>query len=207
MRLILQGAAKAVFSCSRVSFWQRPPSPFRAQPQSHATAGGGHNGKVRRINQTTACCAVWVFNSPNKVHRPRDGIQVPWPLPSAPILGAPLGPGPAHVVQLRPVEQSVREGAEQPRSAAMEESVDLWIHVSGPSPFPPWSRFDRSRFCLSASTICALKPGCLGAALRANSLDCGRVWTREAGVSAAMRRGDSAAGRSRRPFFGPDEGS
>ena len=49
------------------------------------------------------------------------------PLPRAPILGAPLRPGPAHVLQLRPVgvEQGVREGAEQPRSAAMEESVDL----------------------------------------------------------------------------------
>ncbi len=56
-----------------------------------------------------------------------DEIHVPSPLPRAPILGAPLGPGPAHVVKLRPVgvEQGVREGAEQPRSAAMEESVDL----------------------------------------------------------------------------------
>ena len=56
-----------------------------------------------------------------------DEIHVPSPLPRAPILGAPLRPGPAHVVQLRPVgvEQGVREGAEQPRSAAMEESVDL----------------------------------------------------------------------------------
>ena len=36
------GAAKAVFSCSRASFSQRLPSPFRAQPQSHATDGGGH---------------------------------------------------------------------------------------------------------------------------------------------------------------------
>ena len=70
--------------------------------------------------------------------------------------------------------------------------------------FPPWSRFDKSRFCLSASNICALKPGCLGAALRANSLVCGRVWAREAGASA--RGGDSAAGRSRR-LFGPDESS
>ena len=72
---------------------------------------------------------MWVssINSPNKVHWPRDEIHVPWPLPRAPILGAPLRPGPAHVVQLRPVgvEQGVREGAEQPRSAAMEESVDL----------------------------------------------------------------------------------
>jgi hypothetical protein len=72
---------------------------------------------------------MWVssINSPNKVHWPRDEIHVPWPLPRAPILGAPLGPGPAHVVQLRPVgvEQGVREGVEQPRSAAMEESVDL----------------------------------------------------------------------------------
>jgi len=133
---------------------------------------------------------------------------VPSPLPRAPVLGTPLRPRPAHVVQLRPVggEQGVPEGAEQPRSAAMEESVDLWIHVSGPSAFPPWSRFDKSRFCLSASNICALKPGCLGAALRANSLGCGRVRAREAGASAAMRRGDSAAGRSRR-FFGPDESS
>jgi hypothetical protein len=39
------GAAKAAFSCSRASFWQRPPSPFRAQPQRHATDGGGHHGK------------------------------------------------------------------------------------------------------------------------------------------------------------------
>jgi len=56
-----------------------------------------------------------------------DEIHVPSPLPRAPILGAPLRPGPAHVVQLRPVgvEQGVREGAEQPRTAAMEESVDL----------------------------------------------------------------------------------
>ena len=56
-----------------------------------------------------------------------DEIHVPSPLPRAPILGAPLRPRPAHVVQLRPVgvEQGVREGAEQPRSAAMEESVDL----------------------------------------------------------------------------------
>ena len=133
---------------------------------------------------------------------------MPSPLPRAPILGAPLRPGSAHVVQLRPVgvEQGVREGAEQPRSAATKESVDLCIHVSGPSAFPPWSRFDKSRFCLSTSNICALKPGCLGAALRANSLVCGRVWAREAGASAAMRGGDSAAGRSRRPF-GPDESS
>ena len=130
-------------------------------------------------------------------------IHVPSPLPRALILCAALRPGPAHVVQLRPVgvEQGVRESAEQPRSAAMEESVDLCIHVSGPSAFPPWSRFDKSRFCLSAP----LKPGCLGAALRANSLGCGRVWAREAGASAAMRRGDSAD-RSRRPF-GPDESS
>jgi hypothetical protein len=47
-------------------------------------------------------------------------------------------------------------------------------------------------------------PGCLGAALRANSLVCGRVWAREAGALAAMIGGDSAADRSRRPF-GPDE--
>ena len=70
-----------------------------------------------------------------------DEIHVASPLPRAPILGAPLRSGPAHVVQLRPVgvEQGVREGAEQPRSAAMEESADLsFIHVSGPSATRPF---------------------------------------------------------------------
>ena len=40
------------------------------------------------------------------------------------MLGAPLGTGPAHVVQFWPVAvEGVRESVEQPRSAAMEESV------------------------------------------------------------------------------------
>ena len=43
------------------------------------------------------------------------------------MLRSPFWTGATHVVQLRPVgvEQGVREGVEQPRSAAMEESVDL----------------------------------------------------------------------------------
>ena len=49
---------------------------------------------------------------------------MPSPLPRAPILGAPLSPRARAWCQIRAgrVEQGVREGAEQPRSAAMEES-------------------------------------------------------------------------------------
>ena len=100
--------------------------------------------KGRRINQNHGLLRSCGFRP--SIRLPRcigrgDEIHVPSPLPRAPILGAPLRPGPAHVVQLRPVgvEQAVREGAEQPRSAAMEESADLsFIHVSGPSATRPF---------------------------------------------------------------------
>jgi hypothetical protein len=45
-----------------------------------------------------------------------DEIHVPSPLPRAPILGAPLRPGPAHVVQLRPV--GVEQGRTRGRGTA-----------------------------------------------------------------------------------------
>jgi hypothetical protein len=103
--------------------WRRSPRKGRRITQNHGllrSCGG------RPSIRLTSCIGRG------------DEIHVPSPLPRAPILCAALRPGPAHVVQLRPVgvEQDVREGAEQPRSAAMEESVDLCIHVSGPSCVP-----------------------------------------------------------------------
>jgi hypothetical protein len=62
------------------------------------------------------------------------------------MLGVPLGTGAAHVVQFRPVgvEQGVRESEQDPRSAAMEESIDLcFIHVSGPPGLPTLVAFPR----------------------------------------------------------------
>ena len=110
------------------------------------------------------------------------GFRVPSSSPRAPMLGAPLGTRPAHVVQFRPVgvEQGVREGAKQPRSPAMEESVDLcFIHVSVLLRSDPLSRSYKLGFCLSAPNICALKPGPLAT---------GSLGDAAAGASAASER-------------------
>ncbi|MGB9269966.1 MAG: hypothetical protein WCB74_12215 [Pseudolabrys sp.] len=88
--------------------------------QSQLVQWGHGKRSTKNKNAATEECPVLTQRGPLVSH-------VPSPLPRVPILGAPLRPGPAHVVQLRPVgvEQDVREGAEQPGSAAMEESVDL----------------------------------------------------------------------------------
>ena len=122
------------------------------------------------------------INSPNKVHWPRGWDSRTIVVTARPMLGAPLGTGPAHVVQFRPVgvEQGVREGAEQPRSPAMEESVDLcFIHVSVLLRSDPLSRSYKLGFCLSAPNICALKPGPLAT---------GSLGDAAAGASAASER-------------------
>jgi hypothetical protein len=97
---------------------------LRAMPRMAAVTPG------RRINQNHDLLRSCWFRPSIRLTRCiglGDEIHVPSPLPRAPVLGTPLRPRPAHVVQLRPVggEQGVPEGAEQPRSAAMEESVDL----------------------------------------------------------------------------------
>ena len=43
---ILRGIGS--FFPSRASFWQRPPSPFRALPQSHAMDGSSNRFRARR---------------------------------------------------------------------------------------------------------------------------------------------------------------
>ena len=111
---------------------------MRTVPKTHREAGrGAVNRSNRELSDTRHGRVKTVMV--RSVHWPRGWDTLP--SPRAPMLGAPFGTRPAHVVQLRPVgvEQAVREGAKQPRSAAMEESVDLcFIHVSGPSAFRPF---------------------------------------------------------------------
>ena len=102
---------------------------YRQRPMHRRNVGGSSNGsRYPRSIRPTGCIVRW------------DGIRVPSSSPRVAMLGAPLGTGPAHVVQFWPVAvEGVRESVEQPRSAAMEESVDLcFIHVSGPSASRPF---------------------------------------------------------------------
>jgi hypothetical protein len=155
-----QDTAKAVFSFAcqllanrRFTRSLRAPCHGRRSPR-----------KGRRIKQNQGLLRSCGFRP--SIRLPRcigrgDEIHVPSPLPRVPILGAPLRAGPAHVVQLRPVgvEQGVREGAEQPRSAAVEESVDLcFSHVSVLLRSDPFVGSYKLGFRLSAPNICALKP-------------------------------------------------
>jgi hypothetical protein len=118
----------------------------------------------------------------------------------------PLRPGPAHVVQLRPVgvEQAVREGAKQPRSAAMEESVDLcFIHVSGPSAFRPSVALPQvGVLFIGAKHLCfKARVSRRGSVVR--SLGCSPRCTRPGNVGAVP----AAAGRSRRSFRSDESSS
>ena len=102
---------------------------YRRRPMYRRTVGDRRNGcRFRRSSRPTRCIGRG------------GGIRVPSSSPRVAMLGAPLGTGPAHVVQFWPVAvEGVRESVEQPRSAAMEESVDLcFIHVSGPSASRPF---------------------------------------------------------------------
>ena len=102
---------------------------YRRGPMYRRTVGDRRNGcRFRRSSRPTRCIGRG------------GGIRVPSSSPRVAMLGAPLGTGPAHVVQFWPVAvEGVRESVEQPRSAAMEESVDLcFIHVSGPSASRPF---------------------------------------------------------------------
>ena len=101
--------------------------------------------RFRRSSRPTSCIGR------------RNGIRVPSSSPRAQMLRPPLGTGPAHVMQFRPVgvEQGLREGAKQPRSPAMDL---CFIHVSVLLGSDPLSRSYKLGFCLSAPNICALKP-------------------------------------------------
>src|SRR3954467_9217004 len=134
------------------------------------TVGDRRNGcRFRRSSRPTRCIGRG------------GGIRVPSSSPRVAMLGAPLGTGPAHVVQFWPVAvEGVRESVEQPRSAAMEESVDLcFIHVPVLLRPDPLSRSYKLGFCLSAPNICALKPGPLAT---------GSLGDAAAGASAAGER-------------------
>ena len=138
------------------------------------------------------------------VHWPRGWDTLP--SPRAPMLGAPFGTRPAHVVQLRPVgvEQAVREGAKQPRSAAMEELVDLcFIHVSGPSAFRPSVALPQvGVLFIGAKHLCfKARVSRRGSVVR--SLGCSPRCTRPGNVGAVP----AAAGRSRRSFRSDESSS
>ena len=149
-------------SCSR----ELSAIVYRRGPMYRRSVGDRRNGcRFRRSSHPTRCIGRG------------DGIREPSSSPHAPMPGAPLGTGPTHVVQFRPVgvEQGVREGAKQRRSPA----IDLcFIHVSVLLRSDPLSRF--YRFCLSAPNICALKPG---------PLAIGSPGDAAAGASAASERG------------------
>ena len=119
---------------------------YRPGPMYRRSGGDRRNGcRFRRSSRPTSCIGRG------------NGIRVPSSSPRAQMLGAPLGTGPTHVVQFRPVgvEQGVREGAKQQRSPA----IDLcFIHVSVLLRSDPLSRSYKLGFCLSAPNICALKP-------------------------------------------------
>ena len=140
---------------------------YRRGPMYRRSVGDRSNGcRFHRSIRPTRCIGRG------------NGIRVPSSSPRAQMLGAPLGPGPAHVVQFRPVgvEQGVREGAKQQRSPA----IDLcFIHVSVLLRSDPLSRSYKLGFCLSAPNICALKPGPLAT---------GSLGDAAAGASAAGER-------------------
>jgi hypothetical protein len=87
-----------------------------------------------------------------------------------------------------------------PRSAAMDEAVDLcFIHVSGPPGLRPLSLAHESRFCFSAPNICLLQPKCEGRRNQPHSIpaSCARTPSRPRPVSDRRARIHAAAGRIR----------